>query len=186
MYRVSLTDAQQDELHRRAHAPGVLPRTRDRLEMVRLSNAGWSIPKIAAHLQICEPRVRYWIKAFLAQGFDALPDRPHPGQPSSLMPQMEEAIRQELLKADRTWTASQLADWVAEQFGVRLTPDYLSRRLKRARIAWKRSGRTLKHKQDSAEVEKKGAQIAAQEKRGRREGSTSPLAMKRASLPHCR
>ena len=37
MYRVRLTDAQQAELSRRAHAPGVRPRTRDRLEMVRCS-----------------------------------------------------------------------------------------------------------------------------------------------------
>jgi transposase len=168
MYRVHLTDAQRDELHRRAHAPSVLPRTRDRLEMVRLSDAGWSIPRIAVHLQICEPRVRYWIKAFLASGFDALPDQPHPGQKSSLTPQIEEAIRQEVRKADRTWTAPQLAEWIAQQFGVRLTPDYLSRRLKRARIAYKRTGRSLKHKQDPAAVEKKDAEMAAHEKRGTR------------------
>jgi transposase len=168
MYRVRLTDAQRDELHRRAHAPGVMPRTRDRLEMVRLSDAGWSIPRIAAHLRVCEPRVRSWIKAFLAGGFDALADRPHPGQKSQLTPEIVEAIRQELLRADRTWTAPQLVDWVAEQFGIRLTPDYLSRRLKQARIAYKRTGRTLKHKQDRAQVEKQGAEMAAHEKKGTR------------------
>jgi transposase len=166
MYRVRLTDAQRDELHRRAHAPGVMPRTRDRLEMLRLADAGWSVPKIAAHWRLCEPRVRYWIKAFLAGGFDALPDRPHPGQPSKLTPKIEAAIRQELLRADRTWTAPQLVEWVAEQFGVRLTPDYLSRRLKRARIVYKRTGRSLKHKQDPVAVEKKRAEKAAYEKRG--------------------
>jgi hypothetical protein len=42
-----------------------------RLEMVRLSDAGWSIPRIAVPLQSCEPTVRYWIEAFLARGFDA-------------------------------------------------------------------------------------------------------------------
>jgi hypothetical protein len=39
MYRVRLNDAQHQELNRRAHAPGVKPRTRDRLGMVRLSAA---------------------------------------------------------------------------------------------------------------------------------------------------
>jgi transposase len=182
MYRVRLTDAQRDELHRRAHAPGVMPRTRDRLEMVRLSDVGWSIPKIAAHLRICEPRVRYWIKAFLARGFDALADRPHPGQQSKLTPEIEATIRQELLQADRTWTAPQLADWVAEQCGVRLTPDYLSRRLKRARIAYKRTGRSLKHKQDPAQVEQKEAEMALHEKRGTRARSISRTSM-RPDLP---
>src|SRR5262249_19569050 len=145
---------------------------RDRLEMVRLSDAGWSIPQIAAHLSIHEQRVRYYIKAFLAHGFDALPDRPHPGQRSALTPPMEEAIRQQIRQTARIWTAAQLADWVAERFDVRLTPDHLSRRLKRARIAYKRTGRSLKHKRKPEEVEKKAEEMAAHEKRGTRARST--------------
>ena len=172
MYRVTLTDAQRDELHRRAHAPGVAPRTRDRLEMVRLSAAGWSPPQIAVHLQISEQRVRHYLKAFLAGGFDALPDRPHPGMASPLSPVMEEAIRQELRKDERTWTAPQLAEWVATECGVRLTPDALARRLKRARIAWKRTSRSLRHKQKPEEVAAKKEERAAQDKRGRRARST--------------
>jgi transposase len=166
MYHVRLTDAQREELQQRAHEKAIMPRTRDRLEMVRLSDAGWSVPQIAAHLVIHEQRVRHYIKAFLAAGFDALPDRPHPGRHSSLTPAMEEAIRWELRKQERTWTAPQLADWVAERFGMRLTPDYLSRRLKRAGIAYKRTGRSLKHKQKAEEVAPKAQEMAAQEKRG--------------------
>ena len=172
MYRVHLTDAQRDELQRRAHERGVMPRTRDRLEMVRLSGAGWSVTQIAGHLGIHEQRVRYYIKAFLAQGFDALPDRPHPGQRSALTPAMEEAIRQKLRQSQRTWTAAQVADWVAERFAVRVTPDHLARRLKRARIAYQRTGRSLKHKQKPEAVEQKAAELAAHEKRGKRARST--------------
>lgn len=172
MYRVALTDAQRDELHRRAHAPDIKPRTRDRLEMVRLSAAGWSPPKIAAHLQISEKRVRHYLQAFLAGGFDALPDRPHPGQASPLTPAIEAALRQELRKDERTWTAEQLAAWVEEQFGVRLTPDALTRRLKRARIAWKRTSRSVKHKQKPEEVAAKKEERAAQDKRGSTARST--------------
>jgi hypothetical protein len=32
MYRVHLTDQQREDLRRRTHAPGVAPRTRDRLD----------------------------------------------------------------------------------------------------------------------------------------------------------
>jgi transposase len=172
MYQVRLADAQREELQQRAHEKGIMPRTRDRLEMVRLSDAGWSVPKIAVHLQIHEQRVRYYIKAFLAAGFDALPDRPHPGRHSALTAAMEEAIRQELRQQARTWTAPQLADWLAERFGVRLTSDYLSRRLKRAGIAYKRTGRSLKHKQKDEEVEQKAQVMAAHEKRGQSVRST--------------
>src|ERR1043166_6139063 len=172
MYRVALTDAQRAELPRRAHAAGIQPRTRDRLEMVRLSAAGWSPPKIATHLQISEKRVRHYLKAFLAGGFDALPDRRHPGMASPLTPVMEAALRQELLKNERTWTAPQLVDWVDEQFGVRLTPDALTRRLKRARIAWKRTSRSVKHRQKPEAVAAKKQERAAQDKRGSRARST--------------
>jgi transposase len=172
MYRVRLNDAQHLELNRRAHAPGVKPRTRDRLEMVRLSAAGWSIPQIAVHLGICEKRVRHWIKVFLHHGFDALPDRPHPGQPSSLTPAMEDAIRQELRRTVESWSARQIADWLAEQYQVRLTPEYLAERLKRARIAYKRIGRSLKHKQDPDAVAEKRAAMGEHEKRGRRARAT--------------
>lgn len=171
MYRVCLTDTQKAELQRRAHEPGVMPRTRDRLEMVRLSDAGFSIPKIADHFQMSEKCVRQWIKTFLSRGFDALPDRPHLGQKSALTPAMEEAIRQRLRQENRTWTAAQLADWVAEHLGVRFTPDHLCRRLRRAKIHYKRTGRTLKHKQDPDAVEAKRAEMAAQEKRGMRASS---------------
>jgi len=166
VYRVELNDAQRQELRRRTHAPGVMPRTRDRLEMVRLSDAGWHVPQIAAHLGISEKRVRHWLQAFLAGGFEALPDRPHPGQRSALTPAMEETIRQELRKGERTWTAPQLAEWVADQLGVRLTPDRLARRLKRAGISYQRTGRNLKHKQKPEQVALKKAEMEAQEKRG--------------------
>ena len=172
MYRVRLTDAQHQELNRRAHEPGVKPRTRDRLEMVRLSAAGWSIPRIAAHLGLCEKRVRYWIKAFLQSGFDALPDQPHPGQQSALTPELEEAIRQELRRTAQTWTAQQIADWLATQHGMRLNAEYLAQRLKRARIAYKRAGRSLKHKQNADAVAAKQAEMEGHEKRGAKARST--------------
>ena len=166
MYRVHLTDEQRRELKRRVRARSVLPRTRDRLEMVRLSDAGWSIPQIAVHLQISEIRVRYWIKRYLADGFDALPDAPHPGQPSSLTPVILEAIRTAIRTRDTTWTASQVAEWVEAHFGLRLTPDHLARMLKRARLSYKRTHRSLKHKQDPDQVATKRAELQALEKRG--------------------
>jgi transposase len=178
MYRIALTDTQRAELHRRAHAPDTKPRTRDRLEMIQLSAAGWSPPQIAAHLQISDKRVRHHLKAFLAGGFDALPDRPHLGMASPLTPAIEAALREELRKDERTWTAAQLAAWVAAQFGVRLTPDALTRRLKRARIAWKRTRRSVKHKQQPAAVAATKKERAVQDKKGSKARSTSPIWMR--------
>ena len=58
MYRITLTDAQRSELLRRTRQPGIAPDTRDRLEMVRLADAAWSVPKIARHLHLHEQTVR--------------------------------------------------------------------------------------------------------------------------------
>ena len=168
MYRVQLSDVQREELKRRTHAPGVMPRTRDRLEMVRLSDAGWSIPRIAPHLGVSESCVRRWIKKFLEGGFDALPDQAHVGQSSSLTPEMILAIRAEIEMGGRTWSAAQIAEWVALRFGVTLGPDWLSRLLKRNRLSYQRTSRSLTHKQDPQAVAEKAVELALLEKGGTR------------------
>lgn len=166
MYRVHLTEEQCQELKRRTRAPRIAARTRDRLEMVRLSHTGLSIPRIARHLQTNDKTVRYWVKRFLEEAFDALQDQPHTGRRSQLTPERMEAIRALLAKGGRTWSAGQLADWLAEQHQVRLNPQHLGRMLKRARVSYKRTYRTLKHKQNPVEVAEKQADLRTLEKGG--------------------
>jgi transposase len=134
--------------------------------MVRLSDAGWSVPTIARHLGQHEQTVRAWIKAFLVGGFDALPNQPRGGKESALTPAMLEAVRAEVAKGTRTWTAAQLADWVAEHHGVRLSTDRLRVHLRRAKISWQRTSRSLKHKQDPVEVAERQAVLDDLEKKG--------------------
>jgi transposase len=168
LYRVELSDEQQRELQRRTHQSGIRPRTRDRLEMVRLSHSGQRVPQIARHLGISEKRVRHWIKTFLAEGFEALTDQPPVGRPSRLTPSIRAAVRQELEKGDRTWTAPQLAEWIAAQFGVRVSAAHLRRFRQRWRLSWKRTVRSVGHKQKPDEVAEKKKELDALEKRGRR------------------
>jgi len=181
LYRVHLTEAQRVELQRRTRDREVMPRTRDRLEMVRLSAAGWSIPKIAIHLRVSEKRVRYWIKQFLAGGFDALPDQPHVGQPSRLTPALVAALQQEVAQSQCTWTAAQLVDWLAKHHGVPFTPNHLARRLKKAGFSYKRTERSLQHKQDPAQVAERQADLETAAKGGKPVGWTSAMSMKPAS-----
>ncbi len=166
MYRITLTDDQRHELQRRTRQPSLASDTRDRLEMVRLADDAWSVPKIARHLQLHEQTVRAWIKAFLDAGFDALPNKPRGGKQSALTSAMLETVRTQIAKRERTWTAAQLADWVHEQHGVRLSTDRMRVHLRRAKISWQRTSRSLKHKQDPAEVATKQATLDALEKKG--------------------
>lgn len=166
MYQVHLSDEQRQELHHRAHASDVMPRTRDRLEMVRLSDAGFRIPWIARHLAQSEGRVRHWIKRFLAQGFDALPDQPHPGQQSAITPAMLAALQTAMADSPQVWTARQIADWVADRYGVRRSSRQISRIVARARQSYKRTQRGLKHKQNPEQVAQKKGELAVLEKGG--------------------
>ena len=167
MYRIALTDEQRHELRARTRQAGLAPSTRDRLEMVRLSDAGWSVPRIARHLGQHEQTVRTWIKAFRAGEFEALPNKPRGGKESALSAPMLESVRAEVARGTRTWTAAQLADWVAEHHGVRLSAERLRLHLRRAKISWQRTSRTLKHKQDPAEVAAREAVLTDLAKKGR-------------------
>jgi len=127
--------------------------------MVRLSNAGWSIPKIAAHLHAHEQSVRRWIKTYLAAGFEALEDKPRPGKQSAIGPDILEQVKSWLQQDQRTWSASQIAEEVQKRFGIGRSCAQWRRLLRRERLSYKRTRRTLGHKQKPQEVVKKQADL---------------------------
>ena len=173
MYRVQLTEEQRSELQHRTRAPGIKPRTRDRLEMVRLLDAGWNIPRIASHLRVSPRRVRFWMKRFLEDGFDALSDQPHRGRPSRLTPAIMAALGTELGKGDRTWTLRQLADWLEDHHGVAISRDRLGDALRQARLSCRRTEADLQPKQDPAQVAPVTADLQCLEKGARTVAWTS-------------
>ena len=152
MYRISLTAEQRQALKQRARQRQIAGSTRDRLEMVRLSDAGWSVPRIARHLDWHEQTVRTWIKAFLAGSVEALENKPRGGKSSALTPQMVSAAREEIAKSQRVWSSSQIAAWLAEQYQVRLSERRVREHLRRGGLSWQRTSRSLQHKQKPAEV----------------------------------
>lgn len=166
MYRVHFDEPMRQELNRRAHLPETAPNTRDRLEMLRLSDAGWSIPKIAAHLQKHHQTVRFWIKTFLLEGFDALLDPPRPGRPSAVTQEILTAVRAWIEKADRIWSSDQVALEVERVFGLRRSAKQWRRLLRRQEMTYKRTSRNLKHKQDTKQLAAKKIELEALQKRG--------------------
>src|SRR6266508_3547796 len=166
MIRVALTDAQRDELRLRTHEVGIAPRTRDRLEMIRLADAGWTIPRIGAHLGCHEQTVRKYVKAFLAEGFAVLPDHPRPGRPPVVTEDHLRAVEALLDAGGRTWTTRQLVDWLAREHGVRVHPDHLSRLLHARRFGWQRTATSVAHKRrDPEEYDAKAAELDDLKKR---------------------
>lgn len=152
MIRIQLDDSTRAELQalRRTALPA---KVRDRLEMVLLSAAGWSPPRIAGHLG-CHPHTsRAVLKAFRARGQAALwPDRPGPEPDEQRRQAVAEALRR-LLAQERTWTSRQLSAALAEQ-GLALGPRQVRRHLKALKAGYRRTASTVAHKQNPAKLER--------------------------------
>jgi transposase len=162
MLRTSLTDAQRSELQtlRRTDLPAV---SRDRLGMVLLSAAGWSPPKVAAHLGRHPHTVRAALKGFAARGTPAFsPDPPGPDPDHARRAQVTGKLS-ELLGQDRTWTAKQLAEALGPGLGIghRQTRRYLAL----LKAGYRRTAQTVGHKQDPQKVARAEAVLAGLKKK---------------------
>lgn len=148
MIRITLDDATRDEL-RALRRTELAPKVRDRIEMVSLSDAGWSAPRIARHLGSHPQTVRDLLRAFLARGAAALrPSRSGPAPDVERRDRIADALR-ELLAQRRTWTSGQLSRALADR-AIALGPRQVRRHLKRIDARYRRTASTLKHKQDPA------------------------------------
>jgi transposase len=158
MIRTHIDDATRAQLQdlRRKSLP---PKVRDRIEMVTLSDAGWSAPRIAAHLGYCGQTVRDSLRAFLAHGIDALyPRRPGPAPDVARRDRVARELRLSLAE-DRTWTSRQLSEALAAR-GIDIGPRQVRRHLKRIQAGYRRTASTLKHKQDPAKAARAGRVLA--------------------------
>jgi transposase len=151
MRRTSLTDDQWAALQQARHDPTLSPRERDRVEMLLLSAAGWSPPRIAAHFGCSVKPVHAVLDTYPTRGLAAV-RRQRPGpKPNATRRQHVETALTTLLAEDRPWTAAQLAAALGEQ-QLPLSTRQTRRYLQGLDYPWRRTTRTLRHKQDSAQV----------------------------------
>jgi putative transposase len=154
MIRIHLDDTTRSEVNtlRRSDLPAA---ARDRIEMVALSDAGWSPPRIAGHLGYHPQTVRDRLRDFLARGTEALfRRRPGPAPDDGRRRQVTRALTG-LLGEDRTWTSRQLSEALADR-DLALGPRQTRRYLQRLKAGYRRTTNTLKHKQDPAQAERAG------------------------------
>jgi putative transposase len=154
MIRIHLDDTTRAALHslRRSDLPAAV---RDRIEMATLSDAGWSPPRIAAHLGYHPQTVRDRLRDFLSRGTEALyPKTPGPAPDVRRRDEVARALT-ELVGEDRTWTSRQLCAALAGR-GIAIGPRQTRRYLKRMKAGYRRTTNTLKHKQDPAKAERAG------------------------------
>lgn len=165
MYRVILLEEQRDELRKRLRQPNLAARTRERLEVISLVDAGWRLPRIAKHVRRNEETVRIWVRKFQHGGFDALPDPPHLGQKSAIPEAVLQELRSEMDLGDRTWTLPQAVQWLQDEHEITVTRGWLGELLRRSGWSYKRTHRQLRHKQDPEAVAAARKALTQAEKR---------------------
>jgi transposase len=156
-FRIRLTGDQWAEWHRRWQAQATL-RERTRLDIVWLSAWDWSVPRIARHVGLHEQTVRRVVTRFLVEGFAGLADRPRPGRPATLTAEDLAAVEALLDRAatqGETWTTPRLATWLAEVRNVRVNAEYLRARLRARTFRWKRTKRSVRHKQRDPDLQQR-------------------------------
>jgi transposase len=152
MIRLTLTDTERAAVRALRHDPTVRLLERDRVEMVLLSDAGWAVPRIAGHLTCHPATVRGVLKRFRADGVASLRRSPPGPPPDTTRRAQVETTLEALLDEERTWTAAQLAAALAERHGIALSVRQTRKYLGRI-AAWRRTVRSLRHKQDPAKAD---------------------------------
>jgi transposase len=104
-------------------------RVHERVQMVLLSvEQRLTAAQIAAIVRSSEQTVRTWLKRFQAEGAAGLADKPRPGAPPKTTPvyrqRLVEVVRQRprsLGQPYSLWTLQRLADYMADESGIRVT-----------------------------------------------------------------
>src|SRR5215216_500450 len=150
--RVRLDQAAYDELDRRyQRARDATSRTR--YQMVLLRAEGHPVVEVARITRRSPDTVRRVLKRYLAGGTDAVPHRPHLGQPPHYPPGWEaELVRvadgdpRQVGVDSALWTCRLLADYLAEVTGYRAGIETVRLALHRAGYVCKRPRWVLSRK----------------------------------------
>src|SRR5215207_9380659 len=126
-------------------------RLRTRAQIVLLAGEQrLAAPAIARIVREDEQTVRRWLKRYLAEGIAGLKDRPMSGAPGKVTPAYQEQLLGAVRRRPRSlgqpyslWTLRRLADYLAEQTGLRVSYETIRRLLATAEIVLSRPQHTI-------------------------------------------
>lgn len=142
-------------------------RLRTRSQMILMgSEQGMIAPAIAQIVRENEQTVRNWFKRYEAEGIEGLKDAPRPGSPkkvtSEYVNRLVEVIRQRprsLGQPFSMWTLARLADYMAEQTGIRVEAETVRVHLKGNGIVLSRPQHTISSPDPDYMVKKRRSKI---------------------------
>ncbi len=113
-------------------------RLRTRAQMMLLSAEQQLVAaEIAQIVRTDEETVRIWLKRYQGEGINGLADEPRSGAPAKVTPAYQERLLQVVRQRPRSlgqpyslWTLQRLADYMAEQTGIRVKAETVRVHLK--------------------------------------------------------
>lgn len=151
--------AELDELYRRTKTP----RMRTRAQMILLSvEKGLKVGEIAEIVRESEATVLRWLKRYIAEGVEGLKDAPRPGRSRTVTDAYRESLIEAVRRRPRSlglpfslWTLQRLADYMAEQTGIRVSAETVRRTLNDADIVLSRPQHTISSPDPEYKVKKR-------------------------------
>lgn len=138
-------------------------RVRTRAQMVLLAGEqGLNAGEIAVIVRQNDQTVRNWLKRYQAEGIHGLEDAPRSGAPSKVTTAYKEQLVNTVRQRPRSlgqpysmWTLQRLADYMAEQTGIRVSEKTVRRHLKAADIVLSRPQHKVSSPDPEYEVKKR-------------------------------
>ena len=175
-----ISDEQRARVEEELRSRDVLPRRRERLEMVKAAALGHPLEAIVRWSGRSPRTIRFWLDRFAVDGVAGMADAPRVGRPAradaGYRAALERAVEtrpRDLGLAFDVWTSPRLSAYLAETTGVRIAPGWLRALLSRRDFVSGRPKHTLKHLQDPDEVAACKAELEAAG--GKRRGRARPV-----------
>ncbi len=138
-------------------------RLRTRAQMILLAAEQHLVAsEIAAIVRSDADTVVLWLKRYLAEGVQGLADKPRPGGPAKVTAQYREQLGRVARQRPRSlgqpyslWTLQRLADYMAEQTGIRVEGESVRLYLKAAGIVLSRPQHKITSPDPEYEVKKR-------------------------------
>ena len=151
--------AQLEELYQKTDKP----RYRTRAQMVLLSaENSLKAEEIAGIVRESHITVLRWLKRYLAEGVEGLKDAPRPGRSVIVTDEYRQRLLETVRKRPRSlgleyslWSLQRLADYLAEETGLRVSTETVRRELAKGDIVLSRPQHTISSPDPEYQVKKR-------------------------------
>jgi len=162
---IQLTQEEDAQLREIEQDPYLKPKVRLRAQVLRLSNRGSNMEKIASYTGRSAASIARDFDRWRERGLEGLADGAAPGNPPRITQEARRCMEQRLSE-ERTYNATQLAEVLQEELSVVVTPEAVPQHLHSMGYSWKRT-RYVPNKPPDPEKEREAREELQRLKKGR-------------------